>query len=209
MNLALFPLIPEASTFYFLFFDLCNVRRRLPRQYAPGQAMSTVEDIASPNARRRCHRHDIAPQSRPAAVRQPRPAGPCLVRPHPGHSRLAGHSRPRLPGEGDVVTSPSSSRKGDVLDRGHRLSRGVLMGESASHNVRCPTPVAASSSRLSGSLADGVCHFCSAVVLCCALCLSSACSAQLLLSLSFFCFNVSRERRCGAIAGGGKLLRSC
>ena len=98
--------IENTYTFY--------VRHRLPRQYAPGQTTSTAEDIASPNARRRCHGRDIAPQSRPAVVCRQRPAGPRLVRPHPGHSRPAGHSRPRLPGDGDVVTSPSSSRKGDV-----------------------------------------------------------------------------------------------
>ena len=91
------------------------VRRRLPHQYVPATSDVTLEDIALPRARRRCHGSNIAPQSRPAVVRRPRLAGPRLARPQPGHSRPAGHSRRRWPGDGDVATSPSSPRKGDVL----------------------------------------------------------------------------------------------
>ena len=68
------------------------------------------------------------PTSRPAGPGAPRPAGPKPARSHQGCSRPAGPDRRRWPGDGDVTTSPSNARKGDVVSRRHRLSRGVLMG---------------------------------------------------------------------------------
>ena len=67
------------------------------------------------------------PTSRPAGPAAPRPAGPKPARPHQGRSRPAGPGRRRLPGDGDVTTSPSSDGKGDVVGRRHRLSRGILI----------------------------------------------------------------------------------
>ena len=51
----------------------------------------------------------------------------------PGRQWLADSGRTILRGDVTAVTSPSSVGRGDVLERGHRLSRSVLTGESASH----------------------------------------------------------------------------
>ena len=50
-----------------------------------------------------------------------------------GHSHGHGHGWQRLRGDVTAVTSPSSAGRGDVPSLGHRLSRGVLIRESASH----------------------------------------------------------------------------
>ena len=110
-----------------------GVRRRLPHQYAPRQAMSTVEDIAHPRARRRCYNIAITRQSWPAVASRPAVARMWPDKTWPGRPWLADGGRTRLRGDVTAVTSPSSVGRGDVRDRGHRLSRSVLTGESACH----------------------------------------------------------------------------
>ena len=109
------------------------VRRRLPHQYAPRQAMSTAEDIALPRARRRCYNITITRKSWPAVASRPAVARMWPGQSWPGRPWPADQGRTRLGGDVTAVTSPSSVGRGDVPGRGHRLSRGILMGESASH----------------------------------------------------------------------------
>ena len=116
-------------------FNVKNVRRRLPHQYAPRQAMSTVEDIALPRARRRCYNIAITRQSWPAVASRPSVARMWPDETWPGRPWLADGGRTRLRGDVTAVTSPSSVGRGDVLGRGHRLSRSILTGES-SHKKR-------------------------------------------------------------------------
>ena len=109
-----------------------GVRRRLPHQHAPRQAMSTVEDIALPRARRRCYNIAITRQCWPAVASRPAVARMWPDETWPGRPWLADGGQKRLRGDVTAVISPSSVGRGDVLDRGHRLSRSILMGELSS-----------------------------------------------------------------------------